>query len=65
MEETEEDRIQKLCDICQKPVFTFSVRRHMESHARREAEVAAKVRVRSHRAIAKAKAKLSFEDCLR
>ncbi len=40
-----EAQLQKLCDICAKPVFSFSLRRHMELHARREAEWAAKVRV--------------------
>ena len=44
LEETEEDRLQKICDICQKPVFSFVMRRHMESHARRMAENAARVR---------------------
>ncbi len=53
MEETEEERIQRLCDICHKPVFSFSVRKHMEMHARREAEYAAKVRTAKMRYAAK------------
>ena len=43
LEETEEDRLQKECDICRKPIFSFLMRRHMESHARKAAENAARV----------------------
>ena len=46
LEETEEDRLQKECDICRKPVFSFIMRRHMESHARKAAENAARVNIK-------------------
>ena len=43
-EETEEERLQRHCTICNKLVFSFNVKGHMASHARRLAEAAAKAR---------------------